>query len=225
MATFIPVLNGLEVGLHFTDVNNDDEVNVFWVKRSAPWTGALITTMLDAFITWFGTGDGTHSYQKLISLTISLSKVTGRDYTTQNGLSLVSQYTLPLAGTDANDMIAAGTTKAVTHRTGLAGKSYRGRTFLCGITDGAVPDPDLGVIQGSYMTNVVNAFEPLIAAVTAADAEAVLAVVSRYGGVPTVGGKSVPRATGISNPVTSFGYSDLNIDFQRRRAPGHSRLR
>jgi len=220
---YIPAVNCLEVALSFTDVTGDENINKFNVLKSAPWDAAHITTMLDAFITWFTVGDGSNAYQDLISNTCNLVAVKGRDLTTASSASLVTNAGLPIAGSYASVSIAPGLTKAVTHRTGLAGKSFRGRTFLVGIPLDETPSITDGIINAGFMATALLAFDSLLGAVTAADAAATLVVLSRYGGAPPIGGHSVPRATGLMTPITSFGYSTLNLDFQRRRAPGHAR--
>src|ERR1017187_9944009 len=138
----------------FTDFNGDFQENEFWVKNSVPWTGASILAMLDAFTTWFQTGDGTQSYMNNMSNSVSLVSEAGRDNTTQHGLSVISNAGLPVAGTVAHPAIQAGCTKSLTARTGLAGKSYRGRTFLIGIDETEVPVPEAGVISATYMTHI-----------------------------------------------------------------------
>lgn len=223
MGVFIPAVNGLNVAMHFLDVNGDDQVNSFWVKRSIAWDAASINTMLGTFKTWFTTGDGTFTYQHKVAASVHLESVAGRDNTTQHSSSLIYQTGLPVAGLGGATAIEAGCSKAITHRTGLAGKSYRGRTFIVGVDATWVTSPQAGTIDASYMSDLLLAFNSLITTVTAADADATLVVCSRYyqpGGpkTPTVG-----RATALMTPITSFGFHDLNIDFQRRRAPGHGR--
>ena len=225
MAVFVPSVNGLKVALEFTDVTGDQNVNTFWVKNTAAWTATSADTMLDAFITWFHTLVSGESYQNLMSSDCSLVAVSGRDFTTQHGISIVTNTGLPLAGTGAAPAIAAGTTKAITARTGLAGKSYRGRTYLAGVESAAVPSAELGKINASYVNAAVTAFTALISDVTTAIATCTLIVNSQFyqpGGPNT---PSVPRATAVQTPIIAFGYSDLNVDFQRRRAPGHARHR
>lgn len=220
MAAFIPALNTAEIAMSFTDYTGDENINKWNVQNSVPWTPVTLLSMMEAFITWWTTGDGGggHTYQKLVSNTCSLTAVKGRDLTTVNGISIVTNAGLPSAGLVAGPAIAAGTTKAVTHRTGLAGKSFRGRTFLVGVDATHVPTPESGKIDAAYMSNVILAFTPLIADVPANLATATLVVLSRYT-------NHLPRATGVMTPITAFGYADLNVDFQRRRAPGHARHR
>lgn len=213
--------------MSFTDYTGDENINKWNVQNSVAWTPATLLSMMGAFGSWFTTGDGGggHTYQKLVSNTCSLTSIKARDLTTVNGISIVSNAGMPIVGTVAGPAIAAGTTKAITHRTGLAGKSFRGRTFLVGVDASHVPIPESGKIDAAFVANAILAFTPLIAAVAANLATCTLVVLSRYGGTPPIGGHSVPRVTGVMTPITAFGFADLNVDFQRRRAPGHARHR
>jgi len=222
LSVFVPALNGLQVGMQFSS-GGDVNQNTFWVKRSVAWDAAGITTMLAAFKTWFVTGDGANYYKLIMSSDVSLVSISGRDFTTQHGLTSIYQTGLPIVGGHAVPQIQLGCTKAFTARTGLAGKSYRGRVFTVGIPTDQASAPDAGTVLAAYNTSMSAALSALIPAVTAADADSVLVVCSRYyqpGGPNT---PTLPRATAVMTPITSFGYHDLNVDFQRRRAPGHAR--
>lgn len=223
MPAFVPVPNGLQVELVCTDQNADIQENSIWIKRSAPWTLSLIDAMCAAIASWFTTGDGTHSYQGQMCNFSELSALAARDHTTISSFSTVYQAGLPIVGSNATAAQAAGLTKSFTFRTGLAGKSYRGRSFFIGLAASHILALDNNTLQTAFLTDMVDAWTSLIAAVTAADAEAVWAVCSRYyqpGGPST---PTVPRASGVTTPVLAVGYSNNLIDFQRRRAPGHSR--
>ncbi len=222
MSVFVPVVNGLQVNMQFASAGDTNE-NVFWVKNTAAWNAATIKTMLDAFITWFGTGDGTHSYKSNMSEDVILTSVNGRDNTTQAGLVVIDQAGLPITGGTLVGQIQLGCSKSFTARTGLAGKSYRGRMFFCGVPNTAEDNADTGLVKAAWITTVLAALNTLPAAVTSAIATCSLVVCSRYyqpGGPRTA---TVPRATGLMTPITVYGNHDLNVDFQRRRAPGHGR--
>lgn len=222
MAAFVPCANGLNVKLDYTSGGDINE-NVFWVHNSAAWDAAGIKTMLDAFIAWWGTTEGGTSYKDLCSSDVSLVSVSGRDNTTQHGLVVVDQAGLPIAGTGSTPQIQLGCTKSFTARTGLAGKSYRGRVFAVGVPANQADAPDIGTVKAAYANAMVQALNDLIDDVTAAIGTCQLVVCSRYYQPGGPGTKSQPRAAGIMTPITTFGFHDLNVDFQRRRAPGHSR--
>jgi hypothetical protein len=223
VSVFVPALNTLECALHFTDVNGDDEVNTFWVKNSTAWTPTTMHDITQAFWTWQYDGDSTHSYADYQADTTYMESVSARDMTTQHGFSLIDQGGGARAGKGSAVMVPAGLTKSITSRSGLAGKSYRGRTFVCGMDTSFIPDPENGQVDVTILGELILAFTPLIADITAALATATLVVASRYyqpGGPNT---PTVPRATAVLTPILSFGYNGNNYDFQRRRAPGHQR--
>jgi hypothetical protein len=223
MAVFVPCLNMAQFSLIFNTPSGDIAENNLWIRRSAAWDNAHLNTMANALVTWFSTGDGVNSYRDQMSNQCSLASVAWRDHTTVNGLSNNTQAGLPLAGTDLTEGTNPGLTKAFTLRTGLAGKSFRGRIFFVGMPANVTAPAEQGLVSAGWTGPVSSALAALIAAVPAADASAVWAVVSRFyqpGGPNT---PTVPRAAGIYTPVTGVGVSNLAVDFQRRRAPAHSR--
>lgn len=225
MSQFVPVNNAAQFTLQFSQQDGSFAENEFWVQRTGAWSQALLTTMAAAFKTWFGTGDGTRSYKSSMVTTASLQGVGYRDMTTQNGYTGVYQTGLPIAGTDAEAGVSLGVTFSLTARTGLAGRSFRGRTFLVGMGLSQFSSVPNNLVDGTHAGNYVSLFNALPAAVTAADAAATLVVCSRYHQVGGPGSPSVPRAAGITTPILAYGYHDLFADFQRRRAPGHNRHR
>lgn len=212
---FIPVSNAMEVILDFEQQDGSTALNGFWVQRSAAWTPALMLTMLEAFITWFTDGDGTHSYRGSVGTDNQLVTVRGRDMTEQNGFVVVTNDGLPIAGAGGGTAAGLGMTWCVTARTGLAGRSYRGRTYPVGLPTGFWEDFNLNEINATFAAHMVLAFDNLITTVPGADSEATLVVCSRYHN----GGW---RDEGVTTPITSYGYSTLSTDFQRRRSPFHN---
>lgn len=225
MAVFVPVANTAQFALGFIDTNKDFQENTLWIKSTSAWTQSRLTAMAAALITWWGTGDGTHSYKSLMSKDVSLTEVDYRDHTTVSGFSGISQAGLPIAGASTDAQLPPGLTKSFTSRTGLAGKSFRGRLFSVGLYTSTMPNQETGAILGSYLTNMVSALNSLITAIPAADAACTLVIASRFYQPGGPGTPTVPRAAGVTTPVTTWGYHDSNVDFQRRRAPGHSRHR
>jgi hypothetical protein len=214
---FIPAANALQVRMFFDTVTGDMAQSGFWVSNSVAWTPTTVGNMMLAFISWFNTGDGSgHSYKDQLSQDCSLVEVTARDYTTRTGISLATNTGLPIVGGIASAQQAPGLTFALTARTGLAGPSMRGRTFLVGMPLAAWQSSELGSIQSTVAANAVTAFNTLITAVTTSLATAKLCVASfRSGGAP--------RASGVLTPVTGYGFHNLLQDFQRRRSPAHHR--
>jgi hypothetical protein len=223
MPTFVPCLDTLELSLQFAQSDGSFAENVLFALKGSAWNNTEINDMIAGLVTWFGTGDGTHSYQDIVANDTSLVAVGYRDLTTIASASGVSNAGLPLVGTNAGATDTLGVTFTITHRTGLAGRSFRGRTYLVGIPAGVGTSPN--VVDGpTYADPAVDAFGSLITAIPGAVAGSEWVVCSRYHAnplPPPVG--SVPRAAGVMTPITSVGYHDLFMDFQRRRAPAHNR--
>lgn len=222
---FIPVANTAQFSMQFSQPDSSFAENIYWVKRTSAWTLSGLTTMAAAIKAWWDNGDGTQKPRAMCNPSTEVTAIGYRDYTTVSSFTGIYQAGLPDVGTSGFGPLELGLTFALTARTGLAGRNYRGRTFLVGLPTSAVADRTKNSIDSGFAGDIVTAWSSLIPAVTAADAACTLVVCSRFGGVPTVGGKSVARVAGITTPVTSYGYSKLFLDFQRRRAPGHNRHR
>ena len=221
---FIAAANCLEVSMGFSQADGTLAENTFYVERSEAWTDAAITAILDVFINWW-TVQPSHDLSccERQSELYSLVNVKGRDLTTDAGLVVVDVDGLPAAGRAVDEAMPMGTSWSITARTGRSGRSYRGRTFLIGSTVGSMTSEALNSVSPGFAALTVTAFNALITLIPAADATCQLVVLSRYGGAPPVDGHSVPRATGLMTPITTFGYANLLMDFQRRRAPAHNR--
>ena len=219
---FIPCAGVAEVALQFSQSDGSFAENTFYVHNATAWDSTRLTDICAAFKVWFATGDGTHAYQKTMADDTNLIAISARDLTTATSAVVTYNSGLPLVGLSGGNTFALGTTWAVTWRTGLAGRSKRGRTFIVGVYPGMLSDASTNEISSSIANDIVSAFNALPAAVTAALAGSALVVLSRYSGTDSAG-KPIPRAAGVVTDITVAGYHNLLLDFQRRRAPAHNR--
>lgn len=214
---FIPFANTAEVVMEYQIPETDLAVNTFGVKNTGAWTGTSLAALGAAFHTWNDTTFGSQSPFSLRNPDTALIQTTCRDLTTQTSAVVVVPYSGSHAvGTSAGATLNNGLTKAFTARSGLSGRSQRGRTFVVGATDAAFAGGDPNILNAAWSNDWVACFNGLIAAIPAANAAWSLVVLSRYN-------NKVRRTTGATTPITSYGYSNLYMDFQRRRAPGHAR--
>ena len=122
-----------------------------------------------------------------------------------------------LAGSGVGGLYPPQVTVCVSLRTGLSGRSYRGRLYFIGLGTGNVITG--GLITQATATALANNFNTLrTAMVTAGYA---LCVLSLYSGKDS-NGKKIPRAAGIATPVTTIAVG-LRVDTQRRRLPVEGR--
>jgi len=115
-------------------------------------------------------------------------------------------------GGDTNAASPNNVSLAISFRTGLSGRSYRGRNYWIGFTE---PNVTNNQIDGTLVNSILAAYTLLIG-VDAVASDWTWSVYSRY-----VNG--VERETGTSTDVTSVGTTDSIVDSQRRRLPGRGR--
>jgi len=218
---FIPALNTAEVSLQFAQQDGEFAENTFYVENSAAWTAGDLTTIAQNFMDWWKNGNGTYSYRGSQSSLVTLLGCNARDLTTasSDSVTVAADETSNVGGGSA-DPLQNGLTKAITWRTGLSGRSFRGRTFLVGLTLNDLEGGANNQFAAASVAHYVLFCGSLITAVPAALATAELVVLSRY---HLVSGHTVPRTDGVMTPIISAGNHDLFVDFQRRRAPGHNR--
>jgi hypothetical protein len=221
---FIPCLNTAEVSLQFAQGDGEFAENVFGVERSIAWDAGSLLAMVEAFREWYVAGDGIASvYAGLQHTSVILTNVNGRDLTTSSGIIANAPGRVGDHGTNGDALIPQGQTFTLTARTALAGRSFRGRTYLVGLDESFYSGGSVDVADSAHANTAVLAWNALITAVTAADADAQLVVISRYHLVDVPPPTTLPRANGVMTPIVAYGYHDLFMDYQRRRAPGHNR--
>jgi hypothetical protein len=222
---FVPCLNTAYVAVIGTDQTADKQQFGFHVLRDEAWTATALTTLADSVIGWLGTGDGAGNTPKgRLTLDGSFLQINARDLTTETSASIVDTDGLPLAGEDTAAHLQAGLCWALTLRTGLAGRNFRGRIYPFGFTQDLCTSEGSNSVDPTVGGKVVATYNALVGAVAASDGtHNQLVVASKYHQVVFGTPPTVPRDAGVMTPVTSIGASTYLIDFQRRRAPGHSR--
>lgn len=148
-------------------------------------------------------------YFPQLSNVITLVGVKCTDLTTDTGPTHTRFPASPVAGGVAQPSVPSATAWAVKRLTSARGRSGRGRVFVP-----AIPETSRVGINGlniSFANAIVTAMEELTLGF--ASEGFVNAVVTRVH-------DGLPRAVGIAQPITSWGYTDLILDSQRRRGPG-----
>lgn len=166
-------------------------------------TPVNIATLAAALATW-----ATAALAPLASVDWSSSRVTAVDLGSPTGAIAVADATaVGGVGTEAapNNVAAC-----VSLRTAQAGRSGRGRNYVCGVPNAVVT---LNTMSAGYMGDLIDAYTLLIGAGTF-EAGWQLVIVSRR----TAG---LPRPTGIAIPVTSASFTRPTVASMRSRAVGH----
>ena len=132
----------------------------------------------------------------------------GRDLSVVDGPVAAASFPTPggVSGEAAPNNVAA----CVSLRTGMAGRSGRGRNYLPGIPNSAIT---LNTLDSTFMSNIITINLDMIGAGTFS-AGWQWVVLSRYNA-------GVLRANGIGIPITSTVFSSPYVASMRSRAVGH----
>jgi len=119
----------------------------------------------------------------------------------------------PTAGGASLDVLPLSTAACVTIRTALAGKSFRGRTYISGFGEEA------NDASGRILAAANDAAANLIAQINQnlAPAGFTLAVLSRPADAKTIPEKTIPARVGQGNAMTSALVRNTKWESQRRR--------
>lgn len=196
---FQSVPNTVKAELTFR-INGIPAQNVLYFKRSSAYNqghldalaAALNTFCVDNYLTGMGS-----------NTTFTEVLVTGQNV--QNDIFAQSAVDAGTAGS-AGSPTAANVTKAFTLRSGLTGRSARGRMYFIGMTQAMLSNSQL--VAQSWVDDVIDLLDLLKTIVEALGW--IWVIVSRFA-------NGVKRTTAETFAVTSYGTSDLTIDNLGRR--------
>lgn len=177
--------------------------NIYWFQREAAWTQAEREALNTALQTYWTT-----NLKPLLSANISLAQITSVNQDTANAPASTLVVTPLVAGSVTGSAYPAGTCICCTLRTGLRGRSFRGRSYISGLP--VTVRQDDGNATVAFIGNLINALAALKTVITGLGA--IWVVVSKYT-------NKVPRAAGLCTPVTAIA-ADQSFDSQRRRLVG-----
>lgn len=199
---YIPVPNTAQLELVF---NWGGQVcqNVLHYVKASPWTLSLLEDLCGAAI-----GEYVAQFNVNNPTNMQLISVRATDLASQNGPVYETSDTLPATGANGSPSLPNNCAIVITKRTALRGRSYRGRIYHMGLTEGSVTE---NAVLGPSLTAIIGRWTALMGLPITGD-EALMCVVSRYNG-------GVARETGVATLVTNL-TSDGFIDSQRRRLPG-----
>jgi len=209
---YVPVPNTIEVEIRGLYVSQRIE-NVFYVLNAGPWDGFQMESVCAAVEAWIAS-----DYADLMTTAVSWDTIVATDLTTQTGLQVVHPIDPAIPGT-----VSAGTPLpnevafVVKHNTLYRGRSFRGRTYIPGLTTGQMATSNS--VTPEYAAAAVAAFTNLRANIEAVDHSFLQSIVSRYHG-KLENGKPAPREIGLSSPITTSSISDLLVDSRKSRKPG-----
>lgn len=198
---FIPGANVAELTAEY-GFGSDVMANVLHFHSSTPWTSASLTALCNNYIGWeLATGKAQRSHQ------LGLILVKARDLTTQFSAVAESSDTLPINGAINDNALPLNVTAAISLRTGLAGRSFRGRVYFLGLCMGETLNC---LITPTRVAAMVAAYNGLITAANSWSTP--IGVFSRRSA-------GAWRLTGgVFTPAVNF-KCDGQVKTQRRRLP------
>jgi len=174
-------------------------INTMHIDQPGGWTLGDLTTLGAALKTWFDT-----YYKLLLPSAYSLNTIQLRVYNPAVPLALDYSVTPPIAGTRPGAAEAGNVSLTMSERTGLAGRKYRGRMYVAGVSETDVSATD--TISSTVVALASNAMANLI--------------VSALPGIASL--NIFHRADNTTTEVISYVIENI-LDSQRRRLPGRGR--
>ena len=206
---FVPVPNTAEVEIRGL-LDSQKVENTLWFEAASGWTTSSLTTLAGEVLAWYIANIIPH-----LPAPYRLVEVFAKDKSTAAGNeATVTPGSTTVGG--GGPAMPNNVTLAISFRTALGGRSFRGRNYMPGIPQSQYTDTNR--ITSSYLTAVQVAYSKLLDPAVITDA--VWVVASRFSGTSPVSGEPTPRPTGIATPVTAALFVDEVTDSQRRRLPG-----
>jgi len=176
---FVPVPATVKVSWFYT-YNGQPCMNRLYVSTPATLPDqATCQVIANAAASWW-----TGNCQALVPATCALRLVEAISVAEQNGPSATFSAGLPASGTNGQPSMPGNVTLAVSLRTGLTGRSARGRWFWVGIGEGQVLDNN---VAAGPAASITAALDSLISTITGLSSfPVVVSFISN--GVPRVGG-------------------------------------
>lgn len=206
---FVPVPNVIEAEIRML-LDNQKIENTLYFSKPDGWTLAQAVTMGNNLLTWWAS-----LYSVPLSNQLSLREIYITDLSSATGFSTTAPAPTPApTGDVVGESEPNSVAIAISFRTGLRGRSYRGRNYVSGLPVAQVTQ---NTVSSTVQADIINAYGALDFQASLVGGDWV--VVSRYSGVDAAG-KPIPRTTGIATLVSAVVITDSTVDSQRRRLPG-----
>lgn len=198
---FIPAENTVEVQMIFSYQLQVCQ-NVYHVQLPGEPTQPDLIDIAEAFKDWWDT-----NLKPLVSSACALTRIICKDISSENDDAIEYSTGLPIAGTGGANSLPNSVTLAIKWVTGLAGRSFRGRTYHIGLDESQVTGNEVLTTPFNALGAAYNALVPAIAALGYT-----LVVCSKFS-------DGAARTACVLTEILG-AVADNIIDSQRRRLPG-----
>ncbi len=175
-------------------------VNIFHFYRDGQWGAQELGLLLDAF-----SGVWLTEVMPNLSNTVLVSRYEARGLRSQIDDYVALFPTTPHVGGRGGDLTPGNVAFCVTHTTGLAGRSARGRTYFGGFSEEDVSGDSISLQRAQNLRNALMSMRT-----ATLGAGWVPVVVKRYENKALL-----PTAEVL--PITGYRFTDTILDSQRRR--------
>lgn len=210
---FVPVPNTAAVEIRMIQDGQQVE-NTLYFRLGSALTPTNLTQLCQDLEGWWAS---LYSAQEATS--VELVEITATDLTSETGPVGSFNPSETQLGALTSPALPNNVTIAVSFRTALRGRSFRGRNYFVGLTESQVTENTLSDPSAAAILGVYQALRPVVGTFTD---DWIWVVVSRFSGVDG-DGVPIPRETGIATPITNAVIVDKTIDSSRRRLPGRGR--
>lgn len=122
-------------------------------------------------------------------------------------------------GGDSGEAAPNNVAATISFRTGIAGRSFRGRNYIPAIPNHFIT---LNTIDTAWTNAMLAAYNLLLPGGGALPGGWIWGVLSQFSGVDAFG-KPIPRTAGLFTPITNFLFVDQTVDSMRNRLPGRGK--
>lgn len=190
--------------------NGQKVENTLFVQNNVAWEAVDLEELCNQVIIWW-----TENYGPQVSDLVSLREVVATDLTAETGAQIAVDGGGVIGG-QIGGALPGSCSLAVSFRTALRGRSFRGRNYVVGVPIEQMADT--AAVQSTWAAAWIAAYEEFQTTISTGGWEWVIA--SRFEGVDPDTGKPIPREAGVMTPVVTITVVDFVIDSQRRRLPG-----
>lgn len=200
MAT-VPAENVAEIEIR-GQLNGIPVENTLYAHFVGTLTNIILSALAAAIQTWF-----VEEFLPHLAAGYVFKEVYVRDLSAGSGNNGMANTSSGSPGTDTTDTLPGNVAWAVKFVTGLAGRSFRGRNYVCGFGEDAMSGNTL--VTGLANTLLGN-YRMLLGGGDVLPDGWTWGVLSRQH-------LGSPRVEGLFTPITGVSYTDLTVDSQRKR--------
>lgn len=198
----VPIPNCALVEFRY-DIEAQQCENTLYVTNEAGWSADALTGLASNMRDWWS-----GSLATMIHPIVKLREVVCSDLHDAAGAQ-VAITGGGLAGTLAGTALPANVAFCISFRSGLRGRSFRGRNYVPGMIQENQETPS--TLVGAFVDDLIVVYSGLLTAVFPSGQQWVVA--SRFA-------DGAPRVTGVTTPVASVVATDRVFDSMRTRLPG-----